>query len=211
MNEASRAGYGRALWSFLYYSANSIFQFRRFEIIYLTRDFLAPLDVAKYTDHSSRLATEDDLEKMRADGTWDLSEDLIDGFRRGDRCLLSFVGGKLAGYTWVHVAGRPKLIPGLQISIPEDYGYNFAGFTLPEFRGCGLQPYRHHEILKHPEWDAKKGMIGYVECTNWSSRRGQTKSGYQNLGYLTLMGTRNRFLALLSADLRKLGIRRLHD
>jgi hypothetical protein len=211
--EASRVGYGRALERVLYDGANKLVCLRRLEIIYLTRDNLGPLDPARHAHTASRLATEQELLAMqatgKAEGTWDISDELVAGFRAGDRCLLSFVGGKLAGYTWVHTAGRPLLYPGLRISIPDDYAYNFAGYTLPEFRGYGLQPYRHHEILSRPEWRDRKGMIGFVQATNWSSRRGQSKSGYQPLGSMLLVGTLNRFTVLLSSELEKFGIRRI--
>jgi hypothetical protein len=207
--EASRVGYGRALERSIYKTANRFVCLRRLEIIHLTRDRLAPLDRARYASTTSRFATEPELLEMRAEGKWDLGDELLAGFRAGDRCLLSFVGGERAGYTWVHTDGRPLLAPGLRISIPEDYVYNFAGFTLPEFRGCGLQPYRHHEILNRPEWRDRKGMIGFVHCVNWSSRRGQSKSGYQPLGTLSVIGTHGHAIALFSSQLEELGIRRL--
>lgn len=210
-DEASRVGYRRALEQSLYNTANKFVCLRRLEIIHLTRDHLTPLEPAKYANITSRLATEPELLAMRAEGTWDISDELLAGFRAGDRCLLSFVDGARAGYTWVHTASRPRLYPGLRISIPEDYAYNFAGFTLPKFRGYGLQPYRHHEILNRPEWRDRKGLIGYVQCINWSSRRGQSKSGYQPLGSISLVGTLDRYAALLSSELKKLGIRRIDD
>ncbi len=208
-DEASRVGYPKAIERSLYNITNKYVCLRRLEIIHLTRDHLAPLDPAKYANITSRLATEQDLLAMRAEGRWSITDELLDGFRDGDSCLLSFVDGKRAGYTWVHTAGRPLLIPGLRIRIPDDYLYNFAGFTAPEFRGVGLQPYRHHEVLRRPEWRGCKGMIGYVQCINWSSRRGQTKAGYQPLGSISLVGTLNRFTVLLSSEVRKAGIRRL--
>jgi hypothetical protein len=209
--EASRVGYGRALERSLYNTANKFVCLRRLDIIHLTRDHLAPLETAKYASTTSRLASEQELLDMQTEGMWDISDELLAGFRAGDSCLLSFVGRKLAGYTWVHTGGRPLLVPGLRISIsiPNDYAYNFAGFTLPEFRGCGLQPYRHHEILSRPEWRERKGMIGYVQCINWSSRKGQSKSGYQPLGSISLVGTLKHFTVLLSSELKQLGIRRL--
>ncbi|MBS1122716.1 MAG: acyl-CoA N-acyltransferase [Deltaproteobacteria bacterium] len=209
--EASRVGYGRAIERALYNTANKFVCLRRLEIILLTRDQLAPLEAAKHAMLTSRLATEHELRAMRAERRWEISDELIEGFRAGDSCLLSFVGGKRAGYTWIHTAGRPRLCPGLRISVPQDYAYNFAGFTLPEFRGYGLQPYRHHEILSRPEWRDRKGMLGYVQCVNWSSRRGQAKSGYQPAGSISLVGTLDRFTAVLSSEVKQLGIRRIDD
>lgn len=214
--EASRVGYPRAIKRSLYYPLNKYVCLRRLEVIYLTRDFLVPLEASRYVNITSRLATEADLTRMVAEGTWDLNDDLIEGFRQGDSCLLSFVrdkagGEKLAGYTWVHSAGRPLIVKGLRLSIPSDYIYNFAGYTAPAFRGFGLQPYRHHELLNRPEWRDRKGMIGYVECMNWSSQKGQAKSGYQRLGSLTMIGTNEKFSVSLSPELKKLGIRRLPE
>ena len=208
-SEASRVGYGKAAWQFLYEIVNRLLHIRRFDVIFLTREHLLPLDPAKYARHGSRLATEADLQRMRHEGGWHIGDELIDGFRNGDACLLSTVDGKIAGYTWVHTLGRPLLIPGLRISIPGNYAYNFAGFTPPEYRGYGLQPFRHHEVLNRPEWRDKVGMIGYVDATNFSSKKGQSKSGYQRLGRLTLIGSKKHFIVLVSQELKQLGIRRV--
>jgi len=207
--EASRVGYVCAIERSLYKTANQFMCMRRLEVIHLTRDRVAPLAPSRGATIASRLATEQDLLEMRAEGTWNLDDELLDGFAAGDRCLLSFVDGERAGYTWVHFAGRPLLMPGLRIRVPADYLYNFAGFTLPKFRGHGLQPYRHHALLEHPEWRGYKGLLGYVHCTNWSSRRGQTKSGYQPLGAISLIGTHQRFAVWMSRELASLGIERI--
>lgn len=207
--EAKQVGTFRALQHFIAYSLNKVFKFARLDVIYLTRDHLIPLKTEKYTQHMTRPATEADLVQMRSEGTWSMTDELFNGFKSGDVCLLSYVGGKLAGYTWVHTQGSPLLIPGLRISIPDDYLYNFAGYTHPDFRGYGLQPYRHHQILGRPEWQDKKGMIGYVAATNFSSKQGQSKSGYQPLGTIRLIGLKKKYFTLFSSNLSRLGIRKL--
>lgn len=210
-SEGEKIGHGRALTNIGYRAANKFVNIRRFEIIVLRRENLVPIDSGKYSNISSRLATEKDLNKMAAEGKWQMTDELRESFQGGDSCLLSFMDGNLAGYTWVHTAGRPRLISGLRISVPENYGYNFAGFTLPEFRGSGLQPYRHHEILNRPEWGEKIGMIGYVDSTNWSSKKGQAKSGYQKLGDLMLVGAGDHLKVIFSKELKEMGIGRLDD
>lgn len=210
-SEGVQFGHGRALTNFGHRLVNKIVKLRRFEIIALWRENLLPIDLEKYSNIYSRLATEEDLSRISAEEKWQMTEELREAFRNGDSCLLSFVDGNLAGYTWVHTAGRPRLIAGLIISVPENYGYNYAGFTLPEFRGIGLQSYRHHEILNRPEWKEKIGMIGYVDATNWSSKKGQAKSGYQRMGDLTIIGTGERMKVAFSGELKKMGIGRLDD
>ncbi|MDX2086934.1 MAG: hypothetical protein SFX73_03740 [Kofleriaceae bacterium] len=208
-DQALRVGYARALEASLYEVVNKYVCLRRLEIIHLSRERLEPLELVKTARLSSRIATERELLAMRGDSKWSLGDELLSDYRAGDRCLLSFVDDKPAGYTWVHTRGRPKIFQGLYIEIPPDHLYNYAGYTLPEFRGYGLQPYRHHAVLNQPEWRDRKGMIGFVQAINWSSRRGQSKSGYRKLGTILLVGTNRRFSVHLSRELEPFGIRRI--
>lgn len=207
--EATRVGYGRALQRSLHSIANKYVQLRRLELIYLTRDLLPAYDRARFAEHSSRLASEDELLALRDEGEWNITNDLLERHLAGDACLLSFVDNRLGGYTWVHSGEQPELVPGLRICIPSDYIYNFAGFTHPNFRGRGLQSYRHHAIMDHTKWNLRTGMIGYVEHTNWSSKRGQSKSGYQTLDHLTLLGNGKRLFTRFPEELKSFGIQRI--
>jgi len=180
-------------------------------IIVLNRENLRPLDPGNTHRLSTRIATLEDLEEMERQGCWEIQRRKIDFFNQGDTCLLSYVDQKLAGYTWAHTNGCPELVPGLRLSVPREYVYNFAAFTLPEYRGCGLQSVRHHALLNDPRWRDKKGLLGYVIHTNYSSRRGQDKSGYTRIGDIWLVGRRSNFRALVGKNLRSMGIKRIHS
>lgn len=208
-DQATRVGYARAVEASLYEVVNKYVCLRRLDIIQLTRDRLEPLELTKRARLTSRVATERELLSMRAEAKWKIDDELVEDFRAGDRCIVSYVDDKPAGYTWVHTRGRPRVFPGLRITIPPAYLYNFAGFTLPEFRGYGLQAYRHHAVLNQPEWRERKGMIGFVQAINWSSQRGQSKSGYRTMGSIALVGTSSRFAVHISSELTKFGIRRI--
>ena len=178
-------------------------------IIVLERTALKPLDSLASRRFDSRIATETELNNMSTDPRWEIGDTKLGFFRMGDLCVLSFVDGQPAGYTWVHTNGRPELIPGLTISIPEEYVYNYAGLTLADFRGAGLQSYRHHSVLDHERWKNRRALLGYVKATNFASRKGQFKSGYKKVGTLWLLGTRRHFIAIPSSSLVKMGVRRL--
>ena len=205
----ARFGSVAAMQYALYTLVNKVLFFECFHVIMLDRDRLRPLEPTPGIKLSYRLATVQALESMRREPRWDISDERMRYFQAGDCCVLSSVDGHLAGYTWVHRNGRPELIANLVISIPADYLYNYAGLTLPEFRGAGLQPYRHHVVLNHEPWRERKGLIGYVRYTNKASQKGQDKSGYRRIGTIWLMGSRQRFWALFSRTLRDLGIGRL--
>ena len=205
----SRFGFGAAVLFFCHRLINKIFYLERLNVIALDRDRLRPLKPNPGATLTSRLATLQDLEALHPDPVWEVDEDKLRYFHDGDSCLLSYADGKLAGYTWAHTLGRPELIPNLTISVPDSYLYNYAGLTLKEFRGVGLQPYRHHALLNHEKWQGKKGLLGYVKHLNFASRHGQEKSGYRTIGSIWMFGRANNFRVYLSKSLRDMGIKRL--
>ena len=205
----SRFGFGSAALFFIHRLINRFFFVERLNVIVLDRDRLRPLKPNPGAQLTSRLATLQDLEALHKDPLWEVDEDKLQYFHAGDSCLLSYADGKLAGYTWAHTLGRPELIPNLTISVPDSYLYNYAGLTLKEFRGVGLQPYRHHALLNHEKWQSKKGLLGYVKHMNFASRHGQEKSGYRSIGAIWMFGRRQNFRVYVSKSLRDIGVKRL--
>ena len=157
----------------------------------------------------SRVASAQDLARMASDPRWEIDETKRAHFERGDVCLISSIDGEDAGYTWVHARGTPELLPGLVLSLPDSCLYNYAALTLPQFRGSGLQTYRHAAVLGSELWQDRSALIGYVRCTNFASRRGQSRSGYRSIGRIWLLGSRRRFVVHCSRSLKRLGIRRI--
>jgi hypothetical protein len=204
-----RHGLGAAIQFIAHWLVNRVLFFDWLHIIALERDSVRPFD-SKLSRHvRSRFANRTDLLAMQATPELDIDDAKLELFDRGDECLLSYVDDRLAGYTWIHPQGEPELIPGLVISIPHDYLYNYSGLTVPEHRGLGLQPYRHHLVLDSNRWGVRRGLIGFVLHTNFASRAGQGKSGYRNIGSIWVVGSRNHFLAVFSRSLRRRAIRRI--
>lgn len=205
----SKFGWGATLHYALHRLVNRFFLLERLHIIVLDRDKLRAVRPKEAVRLSWRLASIEDLQEMRKDAKWDIGEDKIGLFRAGDKCILSFVDDRLAGYTWTHTAGRPTLLPGLTISVPAQYLYNFAALTLPDFRGHGLQPYRHHAALTSGLWGDRRGLLGFVRATNYASRHGLVKSGYRRIGTIWRFGSRRAFRVYCSPSLGRIGVRRI--
>ena len=205
----ARFGTPRALKHATYRLINRAVYFDCFHIIVLDREDLKPLDPGKTRRLSTRIATLDDLKAMEGQGCWEINATKMEFFDQGDTCLLSYVDDNLAGYTWAHTRGCPELLPGLRLRVPPEYLYNYAGFTLPEYRGHGLQSFRHHALLGHRRWSDRRGLLGFVIHTNYSSRRGQGKSGFRKIGNVWLLGTKSNFHAFVGGTLRNMGIERL--
>ncbi len=206
----SRFGAAKTLQHAVFRLVNRFFYFDCLHIIVLDRDNLKSLDPAKTHRLSTKIATLEDLKEMEKQGCWRIHQRKIEYFNQGDTCLLSYVDNKLAGYTWAHANGCPELVSGLRVRVPHEYLYNFAGFTLPDYRGYGLQSFRHHELLNHHRWRNRKGLLGFVIHTNYSSKRGQGKSGYKRVGNIWLIGRKSNFYALIGKNLRSMGMKRIN-
>jgi len=206
----SRFGTAKTLQHAVFRLVNRFFYFDCLHIIVLNRENLTLLDPAKTRRLSTRIATREDLDEMQAQGCWNIDQRKIEYFNQGDTCLLSYVDNKLAGYTWAHAHGCPEFVAGLRLSVPHEYLYNSAAFTLPDYRGYSLQPFRHHELLNRPQWRDKKGLLGFVVHTNRSSRRGQSKSGYERIGRVYVIGRKSSFYTLIGKNLRSMGIERVN-
>lgn len=204
----ARFGLGVAVRAGAHRLVNTVMFFDRLDVIVLQRSSLAPLNPQQKAKFSSRIALRADLERLQATPDWGIGPEKMQNFDQGAQCVLSFVDGELAGYTWVDPGGRPELIPGLRIRVPEDYLYNYAGFTAPQFRGSGLQAYRHHSVLGQEPWLGRRGLLGYRRSTNYSSEKGQAKSGYRKVGSIVLWGSKGRFVAHFSKSLQVMGIER---
>ncbi len=205
----SRFGVARTIQHAAFRLINKFIHFDCLNIVVLDRDNLKPLDPAKTSRLSTKIATLEDLEEMEKQGCWSLPKKAIEFFNRGDSCLLSYVDNKLAGYTWILKNGCPSLVPGLSVSLPEGYLYNFCGFTHPDFRGYGLQSFRHHELLNNQQWSSRKGLFGFVVYTNRSSQRGQHRGGYTKIGNIYIIGFKSHVYAYIGKNLRSMGIKRV--
>lgn len=206
----SRFGMARTLQFAIFRQINKLFYFDCLHIIILNRENLKPLDPAKTTRFSAKIATREEIVEMEKQGCWGQPPKALEYFDRGDICLLSYVDNKLAGYTWALKSECPTFVEGLTVRAPHEYLYNFCGFTHPDYRGYGLQSFRHHALLNHQRWKDRKGLLGFVVHTNRSSRRGQEKSGYKRIGKIYIIGTKSKVFAYIGKSLRNMGIKRVN-
>jgi hypothetical protein len=205
----SRFGTVRTLRHLIIRLINTLIYFDCWHIIVLDRQNLKSFDLDKTRRFSTKIATLEDLKEMEKQGCWDLPPKTFECFNRGDSCLLSYLDNNLAGYTWVLGGRCQAVLRDLKLIAPEGYLYNWAGFTLPEYRGFGLQSFRHHELLNHPRWKDKKGLVGYVKHTNYSSKRGQSKSGFERIGKVYVIGWKSHLHAIIGKNLLSMGFKRM--
>ena len=199
-------GYQKTILSFVYKLLKYTIGFNSLIIIVLDRSQLRKKKADDSFNHNFRYAKEEDLKKMQQKEEFEIYAQDIEAVEKGEKCLLHFVNDELAGYTWAHPFHTPTIINGICLKIPNDTLYNYKGFTHPKFRGKGLQSARYHGLFHDFGDDAKHRLLGYVEYTNWSSRRGQKKGGYMCIGNISYVCIGILTFVVLSKNIRSNGI-----
>jgi chemotaxis protein methyltransferase CheR len=190
-------------------AGGALFSYERLDIIVLAKEAVQPVNIRRPGVTSVRVAQRTDLEFMNKDGGWRLEDSKLEWPDLGYVCFLSELDGEVAGYTWAHGLPTATLMDDLVITVPDQFVYNFDGFTHPDFRGYGLQGLRHHAVLDQPQWRGKQGLLGYVAGTNFSSKKGQSKSGYVGVGAIRCAKFRDKRLAQFGKGLRDFGVTRV--
>lgn len=122
---------------------------------------------------------------------YDLTEAFIDkAFSRGDRCFAFAEDGVLTSYGWYST--RPtEAGPGLVLHFDPAYAYMYKGFTLPRFRGHRLHAIGMASALEAYTREGSKGLVSYVESSNFASLRSCDRMGYQTFGHVVFVKTKN--------------------
>jgi hypothetical protein len=153
-----------------------------------------------------KIASEQDL-KWLLDNKKDIvDKHLLDNYNRGDICLLNYSGGTFAGYTHATVNGHAVLDNFIELALPDDMIYNYAGLTIPEFRGRKHHSIRHFELMNTDPCKDKKSILAYVNFDNFAAIRGGLKGGRYLIGYIVSYGLRKKKHVKLTKGIKRYGI-----
>ncbi|RMH66329.1 MAG: GNAT family acetyltransferase [Calditrichaeota bacterium] len=100
---------------------------------------------------------------------------------KGDMCYAIMQGDVLASYGWY--SDKPTLItPELELHFDPQWIYMYKGYTMPAFRGKRLHAIGMARSLQAYTEKGYKGIISYVETSNFPSLRSCDRMGYKNFG-----------------------------
>ncbi|TBW12798.1 GNAT family acetyltransferase [Azotobacter chroococcum subsp. isscasi] len=137
----------------------------------------------------------------------DPQNELDDGFlnealAKGDRCYAILDGENLAAYGWY--SRQPTRInpPDMLLDFDPDYVYMYKGLTNPLYRGQRLHAIGMNRALQCYMEEGVRGIISYVESTNFDSLKSCFRLGYQAFGSIYLLRLCGRSLRLYSPACR---------
>lgn len=146
---------------------------------------IADFDFSKTTipsSHTYRFAALDDYNTVLSEPKWEIRDRDFLAFQKGDLCLLQFVDDNLVGYSWLAPELLTELTHGFHFNLPDSMIYNYKEFTISEYRGQGLQKYRHWKLCEYAKEIGKNYLLTSVNQLNLKSLRAVKKSGYKRIG-----------------------------
>ena len=107
---------------------------------------------------------------------------LRQALERGDECYGILDGDLLASYGWYSIAPTRISPSDLVLHFSPEHVYMYKGFTHPNYRGQRLHAIGMTRALQAYLARQFKGLVSYVESTNFSSLKSVYRMGYKNIG-----------------------------
>lgn len=125
----------------------------------------------------------------------------------GDECYAICDGGKLVSYGWHSLHATPLGPPELVVHFSPGYVYRYKGFTAAGYRGRRLHAIGMTRALVHYRTKGYRGLICYVESTNFDSMKSCARMGYEVFGSVYLLRIFGRTFAFSTPGCKRFGFR----
>lgn len=137
---------------------------------------------------------------------YELSEEFLrTALARGDQCFGILDDGVLANYGWYSNLST-DISEELQIHVDRRYMYMYKGFTHPRYRGQRLFAVGMTMALQHYLARGFKGLVCYVESTNFSSLKSMFRMGYRRIGSIYVVKAFGRYVIHCTRGCRSYGV-----
>lgn len=135
-----------------------------------------------------------DLARWHDDPACELSAQFARAaFAAGDQCYAVCAGSSLAAYSWYSTRPTPAVSPDLLLHFAPGYVYMYKGFTTKAHRGKRLHGIGKTHALRHFTAKGYRGLISYVESTNFESLRSNARMGCEIFGSIYVLRLFGRY------------------
>lgn len=149
--------------------------------------------------YHGRILSDDELRRFAADPDNELSASFLDAAKeRGDRCYAILHGDTLAAYGWYARSATPIGLGGLTLRFRRDYVYMYKGFTHEAHRGKRLHALGMAKAMRYFQEHGCRGLVSYVESTNFASLKSCYRMGYETFGAIYLAKVGGAYYAVSS-------------
>lgn len=148
------------------------------------------------------------LHDFAADPATEMSQGFVDdALRNGDECYAICDGKTLAAYGWYSTRPTPISPSDLVLHFAEGYVYMYKGFTETRYRGQRLHAIGKTRALQHYLESGYRGIVSYVESTNFDSLKSNARMGARIFGSVYVLRIFGRNFAWASRGCDAFGFR----
>ena len=174
-----RHGVAATLYEAAVRAASAVADFKILRGVFVDRPDPAYLACA----YEAKLLDEAAVRKFARDPANEMSQEFVDAaLARGDQCYAIVDGDRLAAYGWYAFGATPIGLPGVLLYYSPGYVYMYKGFTHGDYRGQRLHAIGMTRALQHYLALGYKGIVSYVESTNFDSLKSCYRMGYTAFG-----------------------------
>jgi ribosomal protein S18 acetylase RimI-like enzyme len=146
------------------------------------------------------------LQRFSSDPRYDLTPQFLDdALAKGDRCYGIIDGDRLASFGW-YSAMPTKISNDLWFCFDQRYVYMYKGFTDPSYRGQRLHARGMTLALGRFRDRGAKGLVSYVDATNFASLRSCYRMGYSDVGKIYCLRAADHYWIHADAGCRRVGV-----
>jgi hypothetical protein len=148
------------------------------------------------------------LRAFAADPATEMSPAFVEAtLAKGDQCYAICDGPHLAAYGWYATTPTTTGSPDLLLHFRDEYAYMYKGFTDPRYRGQRLHAIGMTRALQEYRHRGYRGLVSYVESTNFDSLKSCFRMGYKVFGSIFVIGLLGRRFAFSSPGCKPFGFR----
>jgi hypothetical protein len=149
--------------------------------------------------YTAGLFTAQEMRRFAADPANEMPEAFIDSAaQKGDECYALIDGDNLAAYGWYARGPTSAGSPRLLLHFSDAYVYMYKGFTGNRYRGKRLHAIGMTRALREYRRLGFRGLVSYVESTNFDSLKSCDRMGYRVFGSIYLVKIFGRDFAFSS-------------
>jgi hypothetical protein len=178
-------------------TVNAVLPFKILKGVYVENP--DPAFLAAPHGYVPQFLDEAQLRTFAADANNEVSPAFIEASRQnGDQCYAILDGANLAAYGWYARTATPAGSPTLLLHFSDAYVYMYKGFTGENYRGKRLHAIGMTRALHEYRRRGYRGLVSYVESTNFDSLKSCDRMGYKVFGSIYLIRLFGRDFAFSS-------------
>lgn len=181
LSKARRHGWVPALCDTGLKALNRVTTLRILRGVYVER--ADPAFLTFPSRYQAGFLSEEQLRRYAADPESQISQAFLDeALARGDQCFALREGETLAAYGWYAMRPTPIGIEDLALRFGPNWVYMYKGYTHPRYRGERLHAIGMSLALEHYVSSGLRGLVSYVEATNYDSLKSCFRMNYRIFG-----------------------------